>query len=277
MTLARSTVLVADSTSYLTPEQASELGVVVVSLHVVLDGVSHAESDLAPAEFYRRLTGGGTPPTTSQPSPGEFLAAFDAAAAAGGGRVLCLTCSAAMSGTHRSAVLAAGMTELPVDVVDTGTISGGLHLLVGEVAQALADGTEADDARGFAQELAGRVRSSWSADTTALLTAGGRLAHDVPDGLPVMALDPDVRVVGTARSAREAVELQAEVIRAAAAASPTRVAVGHGDVADLADALAASVQDAPGVLGVDRYVVGPVVGAHSGPGTVGAAWLAGPA
>jgi fatty acid-binding protein DegV len=88
-----------------------------------------------------------------------------------------------------------------------------------------------------------------------------------------MALEGAMRVLGSARSTEEAIDLQAQAVRAAAAASPTRVTVGHGDVPELADALAAALDGAPGILGVDRYVVGPVVGAHAGAGNVGASWF----
>lgn len=264
------TALVTDSTSYLPPGLAEELGITVVPLHVTLGGASFDEPDLPPAEFYRRLRESGEAPTTSQPSPGEFLQAFTGT---GADRVLCVTCTAALSGTHSSAVLAAGMSPVPVEVVDSGTISGGLCLLVGEVGRALADGTSYDEAVALARSLSQRVASSWTSDTTALLQAGGRFSDDVPDGVPVMALEGAVRVLGAARSTEEAIDLQAQAVRAAAAASPTRVTVGHGDVPELADALAAALEGAPGVLGIDRYVVGPVVGAHAGAGNVGASWF----
>jgi DegV family protein with EDD domain len=264
------TALVTDSTSYLPPGLAAELGVTVVPLHVTLAGQSFDEPDLPAAEFYRRLRDSGQPPTTSQPSPGEFLQAF---VGTGADRVLCLTCTASLSGTHASAVLAAGMSPVPVEVVDSGTISGGLCLVVAEVGRALADGMPYDDAVALARSLSQRVASTWTSDSTALLQAGGRFAADVPDGVPVLALEGTVRVLGSARSTEEAIDLQAQAIRAAAAASPTPVTVGHGDVPDLADALEQAVAGAPGVLGVDRYVVGPVVGAHAGAGNVGASYL----
>lgn len=267
------TALVTDSTSYLPPGLAAALGITVVPLHVVLDGTDHAEPEVDPRAFYARLREGGTA-TTSQPPPGAFLEAYDAVAA---DRVLCVTATATMSGTFSSASLAAGMSGRPVDVVDSGTISGGLCLVVLEIARALADGASHDEAHALARSLARRVSSVWSSDTTHLLAAGGRATQQMPEGIPVLALEGGaVRVVGSARSVTEAVTLQARVVRDAAEASPTAVTVGHGDVAEVADALAAAIEGSPGVVGVDRYVVGPVVGAHAGAGNVGASWL-GPA
>ena len=268
-------MLVTDSSSYLAPGLAAELGVRVVPLHVTLGDWSFDEPDVEPAEFYRRLREQGGPPSTSQPSPGEFLRAFTAAAEAGADRVLCVTCTATMSGTYSSATLAAGMAPVPVDVVDSGTISGGLALVVSTLGRALRDGTAYDEVLAEARSMAGRVRSTWSSGSSALLAAGGRLTDDVPDGIPVLAFDGTVRTLGAARSVEESVALQAEVVRAAAATCPTRVSVGHGDVPEPADLLAAALAGAPGVLGIDRYVVGPVVGAHTGPGSFGANYLSG--
>lgn len=65
--------------------------------------------------------------------------------------------------------------------------------------------------------------------------------------------------------------------RPSTAVHPSYVTVGHGDVAVAADALADALVGKPGVLGVDRYIIGPVVGAHTGPGTFGANYLTGAA
>ncbi len=269
-------MIVTDSTAYFSDGLADQLGVGIVPLHVRLGDWEFAEPSVEPREFYRRLRESGEQPTTSQPAPGDFLAAFEAAAAGGASRVLCITCSAGLSGTHQSATVAAGLASIPVDVIDSGTMSGGLLLTVSTVARALADGSSYDETIALARSMAGKVWSTWSADTTTLLEAGGRLADDVPDGVPILGLEGGaMRVLGSARSVKESVQLQAETILISAASTPTRVAVGHGDVPALADALEAALTGRPGVLGVDRYVVGPVVGAHAGPGNFGASYLVG--
>ena len=268
-------MIVTDSTAYFSPELAAELGVRIVPLHVQLGDWSFDEPDADPKEFYARLRSADVKPTTSQPAPGEFLQAYKAAAEVGADRILCITCSAGLSGTHQSATIAAGMSPVPVDVVDSGTMSGGLLLTVSTVARALKDGASYEDALALTQSMAGRVWSTWSSDTTALLEAGGRLSDDVPDGVAILALEGEMRVLGSARSVEESVELQAATILASAARTPTRVAVGHGDVPQLADALEAALVGQPGIEGVDRYVVGPVVGAHAGPGNFGASYLVG--
>lgn len=272
------TALVSDSTCYLDAREAAGLGVQLVPLRVVLDGVDLPEPEVDRRALWRLLREAGAPPTTSQPSPGAFLEAFEAAAAGGAERVLCVTCTASVSGTHQSAVLAAGMAQVPVDVVDSGTISGGLRLVVTALSEALAAGTPHEQVVALAGTLGGQVRSTWCSDTQVLLAAGGRLHDKVPDGVPVLALDGTdgaVRVLGSARSVEQAVRLQADVVTAAARRHPTRVTVGHGDVAALADALEDALQGARGVIDVDRYLVGAVVGAHAGAGNVGASWFAG--
>lgn len=261
-------MLVTDSTAYL-GTLAAELEVTVVPLHVRLGDWSFMEPDVEPARFYDRLVESGQRPTTSQPSAGDFLEAFESA----GEPVLCLTCSAALSGTYESAALAAGMTSQRVDVVDTATMSGGLGLLVATVARS---GLPHDEALELARSLVGRVRSIWSSASTDLLRAGGRFTEDVASGIPVMALQGSaLTVVASARSVRESVAMQAEQVLASTAQHPSFVTVGHGDVAGAADVLADALHGQPGVLGIDRYIIGPVVGAHLGPGTFGANWVTG--
>jgi DegV family protein with EDD domain len=262
------TVIVTDSTAYLGPLEKS-LGIVVVPLHVTLGDWTFEEPTVPPGHFYARLAESGLTPSTSQPSPGAFLQVFDAADEP----VLCLTCSSALSGTHSSAVLAAGMTSTPVTVIDTGTISGGLALVVATVARA---GLPFEESVELARSLTGRVCSTWSSASAELLQAGGRLTAELPAGLAVLALeDGEVRVVASARSMKESVALQAERVLAAVAEHPSYVTVGHADVAVPADALADALVGRPGVLGVDRYVVGPATAAHTGPGTFGANYLRG--
>lgn len=268
-----SVALVTDSTCYMTKSQQVELGVRVVPLHVSFGDWAFDEPDAEPREFYARLRDSAQKPTTSQPAPGEFLAAFQDAVATGAREILCITCSSGISGTHQSATLAARMADVPVEVIDSGTISGGLLLTVGEVARAVQGGAGFDEAVLAAKSMAGRVWSTWSSDTTALLAAGGRLADDVPDGVAILGLEGEMRVLGSARSVEESVDLQARTILASAQRSPTRVTVGHGDVPELADALELALAGRPGILGIDRYTVGPVVGAHAGPGNFGASYL----
>lgn len=267
--------LVTDSTCYLT--DAASRGVRVVPLSVTLEDRTWAETDLPPAEFYALLAEAatrGVRPSTSQPSPGEFLAAFSAAAADGHDRVLCLTATATVSGTFASATLAAGMADVAVDVVDSGTVSGGLALVVAELLAARDSGADHAACLALARSLGARVASTFVSDSLPLFAAGGRYRDAPPAaGVPVLAVEGEVRTLGHARDVTEALALQVEVVRAAAAAHPTPVAVGHGDVPDLGDALAAAVHGLPGVTRVDRYVVGAVIGAHVGPGNVGLSYL----
>lgn len=266
-------MIVTDSTAYFPPDLAGELGVRIVPLHVQLGDWAFNEPEVTPCEFYRRLRMGGATPTTSQPAPGEFLQAYTEAAQAGAERVLCVTSAAWLSGTFSSATVAAGLAPIPVDVVDSGTTSGGLLLTVGAVARAIQEGASYHEALVVVRSLAGRIWSTWSSDTTELLAAGGRLTDSVPDGVAVLGLEGEMRVLGSAGSLAESIQLQADRILASAATAPTRVTVGHGDVPALADALESALTGRPGILGIDRYVVGPVIGAHAGPGNVGASYV----
>jgi len=271
------TALITDSTAYLSTEQAAALQVRVVSLSVSLGDLTAAEVDVDPADWWRLLRAAGeTRPKTSQPPPGAFVDAFTHAADGGATRVLCLTCGAGLSGTHGSALLAAGMSPIPVDVVDTGTISGGLLLVVGIAARSLLAGVEPDEVLARVRSLRGAVWSTWASDSTRLLELGGRSRGPVPegDGVPVLGLEGEIRTLGLARTAEESIALQAERVRAALKVRPGRISVGHGGAPAFADALAEELTGAPGLMGIDTYAVGPAVSAHVGPGSYGVNYLA---
>jgi len=267
--------LVTDGTSCLAPALADALSVGVVGLHLALDGVEVPEADVDPVAFAQRLVEAPGTVTTSSPAPGAFLAAFDRAAAAGARRVLCLACGSNVSGTASAARVAAGLAGVPVEVVDTGTVGGGLLLVVLAVARALTDGASYEEARALTSEVTGRVSSTWSSATPERLRASGRLRGDLPaTGVPVLALEGEVRVLGRAWDVGESSALQAAVVRAAAAARPTPVTVGASDDPAAADALAAALDGALGITVLDRYVVAPVVTAHVGASSFGASYLA---
>ena len=88
-----------------------------------------------------------------------------------------------------------------------------------------------------------------------------------------------MKVLGSATTLDEAVEAMAGHVEAAAQAAGVRklrVGVGHGAAPEIATALLSRIRGMNGVGEVVEYVVGPVIGAHTGAGTAGAVFLARP-
>lgn len=275
--------VVTDSAAMLPAALTERYGISAVPLTVVLDGREYLDGvELTADELYERLPGVRTV-STSQPSPGQLLAAYQAAADAGARRILSLHIGANVSGTVASARAAAASSPVPVTVVDTAQASFAEGLCVWEACEALASGASADEAAQRARAAGAQVGNTFIVRALGLARRGGRLRDGgevAPDGIPVLALHQDgMRVAGSARTAGEAVSLMAEHVEAASAARPgrrLRVGVGHGAAPEIAVTLSARIRDMPRVDELVEYVVGPSIGAHLGAGNAGAVFLARP-
>ncbi len=271
--------LVTDSNSQLPPELAERYGVEIVPLTVTVDGEAFAEGvDLDADGFFARYDGGAAPTvTTAAPSPGSFVAAYERLAARGVDEILSVHIGAAVSATLNSARLAVDASPVPVRLVDTGTASFGVAACCWEAAEALARGADIDEAAAVAEALAPSVENVFVVGGLDIVRAGGRLAAGTTDadGIPVLSLvDGEIRAVGAVGDVDAAVEAMAAHVlagRAASAGRPVKVAVGIADAATapLSEALWSRLAGEPVVAEVVHYRIGPSVGVHTGPGTVG--------
>lgn len=155
-----STAVVIDSASYLPAEVRERFGMLVVPMTVVVDAVGYKEfSTLDSATFYERLAAGAQV-STSQPSPGELLDAYERAKAFGAERIVSIHIGSAYSGTVNSARLAAEMSTVPVHIIDTGQASFIEGLCAWEACETLAAGAsiaKAEAAALAASRSAGSV------------------------------------------------------------------------------------------------------------------------
>ena len=267
--------LVTDSNSQLPPELAERYGVEVVPLSVTVDGQEYLEGvDLDAGDFYDRFRRGRPTVSTAQPSPGRFAEAYEAAAARGATEILSVHIGSSVSGTVNSARLASRVSPVPVRIVDTGTASFAVSLCLWEAAEAAAAGATLEEAAAAAERVGATVGNVFVVGALDVARAGGRLAGDVAGSastVPVLTLAGGVmREVDRCRDLEEAAEVMARFIRAGG--SSLRVGVGVSDPGTVAlvEALEERLRAAPEVSEVIRYVIGPSVGAHTGPGTVGA-------
>jgi len=280
--------LVTDSASQIPPDLARRFAVEVVPLTVTVDGVDHTEGEDLDADGFWAFFDGATPTvTTSQPSPGRFAGAYAALARQGADEILSVHIGSQLSGTVGSARLAAASAPVPVRVVDTGTASFAITCCVWEAALALAAGASVEDAATAARAVAATVGMVFMVKALDLARAGGRLAADANDAVqklgtgavPVLTLvGGAMEVVGQVAEVGDAAEIMAACVptagTAGTAGTALRVGVGVADsaTAALGRALEERLTGTAGVLEIVRYRVGPSVGAHTGPGTVGVVW-----
>jgi fatty acid-binding protein DegV len=262
-----SAVAICTDSSALFPDGAAELlGVIVVPIAITLDGEPFEERDATIDDFYARLSA-GAPVTTSQPSPGAFLEAYEATAARGSTAVLSIHLDARISGTVASAELAAREAPIPITVVDAKTASFGVGLCVRAAAAALAAGASVSTAAETVRKLGGTLRNVFVAP------AGppGRLP-ETPGWALLELTDGKVESIGACEGDAEAIEVMSALVRREG--GPLRVAVGHAGASSkaAAGALAASLAGLADVVEVERYRVGAAVGAHTGANSFGAFW-----
>jgi DegV family protein with EDD domain len=268
--------LVVDSNSQIPPALVRRYEVEVVPLTVTVDGVAHAEGEDLDADRFWAAFEGRTPVVaTSQPSPGRFSDAYAAVAARGADEILSVHIGSALSGTVNSARLASASAPVPVRVVDTGTASFGVACCLWEAAEAVGAGASLEEAAGVAESVAATIGTVFVVGALDLARSGGRLATtaEAGAGVPVLTLaGAAMEVVGHVDDLDGAARAMAA--RVVAAGSALRVGVGVADpaTAPLGHALADRLTGAPEVTDLVRYRVGPSVGAHTGPGTVGAFW-----
>jgi DegV family protein with EDD domain len=277
-----SVAIVTDSTAYLPLDLVARQGIRVVPLHVVLGGQQFSEGvDLTSDEVAAALRK-FTPMSTSRPSPQAFLDAYEAAAADGAEAVVSVHISSDMSGTVESAMLAASQSPVPVEVVDSRSMGMAMGYAVLSAAKAARDGQGAKAIAAIASSRAEAATVIFYVDTLEYLRRGGRIGAAsalLGSALaikPLLALsDGHIQAIEKVRtSARALSRLEELAIKAtdAAGESGVDIAVHHLDsptrAGDLVDRLRARVASTTSVVLVE---LGPVVGAHVGPGTIAVA------
>jgi DegV family protein with EDD domain len=253
----------------------------VVPLYVRFGADSYRDYvDIGPAEFYERLRTAEELPTTSQPTPQDFQAAYDELAAYE--RIFAFTVSAKLSGTYESALRAASETGDRVRVIDTETASAAIAMLALAVQRRLERGTTDEELDELIDRFKRESGLIFTLDTLEYLARGGRIgraagwAGQLLHIKPILTLsDGEVLPLKRVRGNRRAIQEFAEAFRTGTKAGPgLRVGIAHAEAPERMAALEELVRDVRPNAEIDvATTLGPVVGTHAGPGTVGLFWL----
>ena len=267
--------IVTDSTADLPPSLASSLGITTVPLTLNFDGQSLLDGvDITPTEFYRRLPNATSHPTTSQPSPGRFAEAYEALLTSHES-IVSLHISQKLSGTFDSAQQAAEMTDpTRVHVVDTQLVSMSLGLVTLAAATLAARGAEAEAIVEKVQSMRGEVQTYFSVATLEFLRRGGRIGRasallgSVLQVKPVLCIrDGLVTPLERVRTFDRALQRVVELARAVDRGHGVCAIVGHAAAEAEAERVVRELEPIAETLMMQP--LGPVVGAHAGPGVVG--------
>ena len=276
--------IVTDSTSYLPEEIAAQHELGVVSLYVNEGGRTARESDISDLDaFYARLRGDHDLPTTSQPSLGDFLAVYEPLLAAGRD-VVSIHITAGISGTVETARQAAREAAAAhpgrrVEVVDSDTAAGGLAMvLLGALAAVEAD-ADVDAVVARAEEARAAQQIWFAVETLDHLRRGGRIGAAqawVGGALkikPILTMKGVITPVERVRTSRRAFERLVEYAQALCDQGSDAWLIQHVQAPDQAAALEARGTEIFGHGPVCISEIGPVVGAHVGPGLLGVGGL----
>ena len=271
----QSVAIVTDSTADLPPQLAASRSITVVPLTLNFDGKALLDGvDIRPDEFYRRLPSVATHPTTSQPSAGRFAEAYSALLA-DHDAVVSIHISEKLSGTYESARQGAAMTDAErVRVVDSENVSMSLGLLALTASSLAASGADAETIEAKMLDMRPLVQTYFSVATLEFLRRGGRIGRasaflgSVLQVKPVLCIrdglvTPLERVRTFERARNRIVELTREVDRGHGVC----VIVGHADAEADAELIGRELEPIAETLMIQP--LGPVVGAHAGPGVVG--------
>ncbi|MFE5855612.1 DegV family protein [Streptomyces sp. NPDC056500] len=276
--MSRHVAIVTDSTAYLPQPAMARHGMVAVPLTVVLgdealeEGTEISARSLAQALQKRRSV------TTSRPSPQVFAETYRARAEAGATGIVSLHLSAEFSGTYDAAVLAAKDAPVPVHVVDTGMVAMALGFCALAAAEAAEAGGTLDEVVAAAEKRAANTSAFFYVDTLDYLRRGGRIGAAQALFGSALAVKPLLQLVNgriemleKVRTASKAIARLEEIAVAEAGSGTVDVAVHHLAAPERAAALADRLRErVPGLVDLHVSEVGAVIGAHTGPGLLGA-------
>ena len=276
-----STAVVADTTSYLPPELLRKHDVHLVSLYVGIEGEQERESEIADLQgFYERLRKSGEAVTTSQPSVGDFIAVYEPLLAEGK-EIVSIHLSAGISGTYESAMqarerlTAEGKGGERIEVCDSRTGAGGMGLMILGAADAAEKGASAADAKRQAETVREELKIWFAVDTLDYLRRGGRIGAArawIGTTLkikPILTLEEEITPIERVRTRSRAFERLQNYARQRHEDGADAWVVQHVQDPENAQRMIEACRPIFGCDPIFTSEVGPVIGAHVGPGLLG--------
>lgn len=265
--------IITDSTSYLSKEYALERDISVIPLSYTFENETYKEGFPGEFdEFFKRLSESKDFPITSQPSTGDFLKEYEEALNKYD-EIIVLTLSSKLSGTYNSAMLARTMSEESrITVVDSGQAASNLRLLVEEAVDMIEDGKSRDEIINRVAEMEKGMAIYFTVGTLEYLKRGGRLSAvstvigSVLNIKPIIALqNGELELLEKTRGKNRAVKKMLGLIPS----NINQISICHILNYDEALSLKSKLIEIfpKAVVTIDE--IGPVVGAHLGPETIG--------
>jgi DegV family protein with EDD domain len=277
-----SVAVVADTTAYLPTEVAERHDITLVPLYVIFGtDRTERESDIKdfPA-FFEELRSADSVPTTSQPSVGDFIAAYEPLLD-DGRDIVSVHISAALSGTADAARQAAEQLERDgkggerIRVVDSATAAGGLGLLALAGTHAAARGEDVDTVAERVKEARSEYKMWFALDTLEFLKRGGRIGAasawigSTLKVKPILTVENEMTPVERVRTSARMFERMVDYARQRHESGADMWAVQHINAPEQCARLEERCREIFGCPPAIVSEIGPVLSAHTGPGLLG--------
>jgi DegV family protein with EDD domain len=275
------TAVVCDTTAYLPTDLLASKGIKTISLYVAVDGEQEKESEVTDYnDFYERLRASESGATTSQPSIGDFLEVYEPLLDEGR-EVVSIHISAGISGTFEAAgqarerLVEEGKGGERLHLMDSRTAAGGMGLCALGAASAAAAGADAAGTIARAEETRNDLKMWFAIDTLEYLRRGGRIGGArawIGGALkikPILTLEEEITPVERVRTRARSLERLRGYARQRHESGAYGWVVQYIQDKETADGL---IEDCYEIFGCEPAFiseVGPVLGAHVGPGLLG--------
>lgn len=276
--------VITDSSAYLPDSYVQELGIIVLPLTLLFEGKEYRDGvDITAKEFYTRMKQTDALPKTSQVSEYEFAEAFRKNLEQGY-ELLVLPISSGISSTLQSALTAkASYPSAPIEIIDTRLVSMALSFQVLAAARAAAAGASLAECKAIAEDAYTKIGVYFTVDTLKYLAAGGRIntaqryLGTLLNVKPLMEIrDGKIEALESVISTRKAIQRMIQLVeRDTAGRRPLRISVFHALMEETAVELLEQCRQQFEPEEAILSEVSPVIGAHTGPGTISIAYMAG--
>ena len=283
--MANRVAVVTDTTACIPQEMVKEYGIELVPIEVIFDDRVYRDGiDITPAEFYAKLRQTEKLPTTSGSLPGSYLEAYRRASQRADS-IVCITESSKFSGMFNSARLAVEMAkeELPgvaVEVLECSSAAAGQGLVVLAAARAAASGKNLAGVVEVVKELMHRVHLFAALDTLHYLVKGGRVPQAAAMVNSILGIKPvfsvnggEAHTVAFPRNTKSALKrILKLMMKKVGKGQPVHAAVMHADALEQARVLRDQISSHFNCVELFITEFTPVMGVHTGPGVIGAAF-----
>lgn len=276
--------IIADSTCYLPKEYIDKYNVSIVSLNVLLNGKSYRETDLENDWFYKEMSKSPSIPTSSQPSIDDFYKAIESQVKEGHD-IVGIFLSSDMSGTFSTSNLVKEMIlekypNANIIMLDSRSncMQAGYAIL--EAAKAAADNKSLDEVVSIAKSVIENSKFIFVPDTLDYLKKGGRIGGaaalfgSLLQIKPILTVtDGKTTVLTKVRTKKKAIDKIIDTVMEQNLKSPIKgLIVHHINCESEGQELANKLQDKLETSNIKIQSIGPIIGLHVGPGSIGVAY-----